>query len=182
MPWLPENLDFGPHAEFEQFSHNIQYYTEEAGSVNSETGEVGESTITWYNVRIIPIDAKPETITITSGNPANITGYYKRVFNDVIEYLNFNDEIKTVSTEPNNGAWDKVNNNISDVMEVTSFEADISRSVIKTYRVEAYSSESQNIVATTEMKINIRDLNWSTGQQALKEIVAYTSQNNIKNL
>jgi hypothetical protein len=176
MPWVPETSELGPYGELQTFSNSIQYYTEEAGDVDPATGQSGASTITYYNVRIFPQETKPETITITSGNPATISGYFKRVFNDIISYRNFTNEIKTITTDENNGAWDKLELVKSDVKEISSFQPDSNRNIIKSYIAEAYSAASPNtVVSSTTYTINIRDRNWTPGQLALKELVSYTT-------
>jgi len=176
MAWVPESSELGQHAEFETFAHSIQYYTEQAGDVDPVTGETGASTIIYYNVRIIPQETKPETITITSGDPATISGYFKRVFNDIISYRNFTNDVKTIETDADNGAWDKLELVKSDIKELTSFQPDPNRSVIRSYTAEAYSATSPNtVVSSNTYTINIRDRNWTPGQLALKDLVSYTA-------
>ena len=116
MAWTPTTAELGPHTELETFSHTITY--DEVDPITSETVS--------YSVRIIATEAVPSTVTISG---ATISGYFKRVFNDIIKYKTFNKEIKTVVTDPDNGAWDKVNN--AEVSETLSFKADTSRSIIK---------------------------------------------------
>jgi hypothetical protein len=178
MPWVPETSELGPYGELQNFSNSIQYYTETEGAVDPATGQSGASTIVYYSVRIIPLESKPDTITITSGNPAIISGYFKRVFNDQIQYRNFTNEIKTITTDENNGAWDKLNLVKSDVKEISSFQPDSNRNIIKSYRAEAYSPQTPNIIiSSTTYTINITDRNWTPGQLALKELVSYTISN-----
>jgi hypothetical protein len=178
MPWVPETSELGPYGELQNFSNSIQYYTEESGAVDPVTGQSGASTIVYYNVRIIPEESKPDTVSITSGDPATISGYFKRVFNDQIQYRNFNNEIKTITTDENNGAWDKLNLVKSDIKEISSFQPDSNRNIIKSYRAEAYSPQTPNIViSSATYTINIRDRNWTPGQLALKELVSYTISN-----
>jgi len=176
MPWVPETSELGPYGELQTFSNSIQYYTEDAGVVDPVTGESGASTIVYYTVRIIPLESKPDTISITVGDPATISGYFKRVFNDQIQYRNFNNEIKTITTDENNGAWDKLKLVKPDIKQITSFQPDSNRNIIKSYRAEAYSPQTPNVVVSSNTyTINIRDRNWTPGQLELKELVAYTT-------
>ena len=106
-----------------------------------------------------------------------ISQNFKRVFNDTIKYQTFEKEIKTVVTDPDNGAWDKVIN--AEVSEAISFKADTTRNIIRNYTAEAYDNDPLSptyldVVATKSYTINIRDLNWTTGQNLLKELVNLT--------
>jgi len=65
------------------------------------------------------------------------------------------------------------------VYEATSFKADTSRNIIRNYRAEAFINDPLDpnyldIVATKNYTINIRDLNWTTGQTLLKQLVTLT--------
>jgi hypothetical protein len=160
MAWSPNATELGPHTELETFSHTITY---------EETDPILLTTVS-YSVRIIPVESLPSTVTISG---ATIAGYFKRVFNDTIKYKTFNKEIKTAVTDPDNGAWDKVNN--AEVYETLSFKADTSRSIIKHYNAEAYDPLFPNtVIASKSYTINIRDLNWTTGQNLLKDLVNLT--------
>ena len=160
MAWSPTATELGPHTELETFSHTITY---------EETDPILLTTVS-YSVRIIPVESLPSTVTISG---ATIAGYFKRVFNDTIKYKTFNKEIKTAVTDPDNGAWDKVNN--AEVYETLSFKADTSRSIIKHYNAEAYDPLFPNtVIASKSYTINIRDLNWTTGQNLLKDLVNLT--------
>jgi len=160
MAWSPTATELGPHTELETFSHTITY---------EEIDPILLTTVS-YSVRIIPVESLPSTVTISG---ATIAGYFKRVFNDTIKYKTFNKEIKTAVTDPDNGAWDKVNN--AEVYETLSFKADTSRSIIKHYNAEAYDPLFPNtVIASKSYTINIRDLNWTTGQNLLKDLVNLT--------
>lgn len=164
MAWNPETTELGPYTELQSFSHTITY---------DEIDPILFTTIS-YSVRIIPTQSLPSTVTISG---ATIAGYFKRVFNDTIQYKTFGKEIKTAVTDPDNGAWDKVTN--SEVYETLSFKADTSRSIIRNYTAEAYDNNPVSptyldVVASKSYTINIRDLNWSTGQNLLKQLVTLT--------
>ena len=175
--WTPTETLLGTHVELETFSHSITYI-EPAGEADPLADPPVEATEeVRYTVRIVALEGNPTTVTFTTGDPGIIAGFFKRVFNDTIQYKTFNKEIKTVVTDPDNGAWDKVIN--SEVYEATSFKADTSRNIIKNYRAEAFDNDplSPNyldIVATKDYTINIKDLNWTTGQTLLKQLVTLT--------
>ena len=121
----------------------------------------------------MPQEANPATVSFTAGDPGIVAGYFKRVFNDTIKYQTFEKEIKTVVTDPDNGAWDKVIN--AEVSEAISFKADTTRNIIKNYTAQAYDPlVPTTVVASKSYTINIRDLNWTTGQNLLKELVNLT--------
>ena len=177
MAWTPTATELGPHTELETFSHSITYIVPgtEADPLADPPTEATEEIR--YNVRIVPQETNPATVSFTAGDPGIIAGYFKRVFNDTIQYKTFDKQIKTVVTDPDNGAWDKVIN--SEVYEATSFKADTSRNIIKNYRAEAFdnnplSPNYLDIVATKDYTINIKDLNWTTGQTLLKQLVTLT--------
>jgi hypothetical protein len=160
MAWTPTTTELGPHTELELFSHTITY---------DEIDPILLTTVS-YSVRIIPVESVPSTVTISG---ATIAGYFKRVFNDTIQYKTFNKDIKTAVTDPDNGAWDKVNN--AEVYETLSFKADTTRSIIKHYTAEAYDPLVPNtVIASKSYTINIKDLNWTTGQTLLKQLVTLT--------
>jgi hypothetical protein len=177
MAWTPTTTELGPHAELETFSHSITYIIEgtDADPLADPPTEGTEEVR--YNVRIVPQEANPATVVFTEGDPATISGYFKRVFNDTIEYKTFNKNIKTVQTDPDNGAWDKVIND--EVYEALSFKADTTRNIIRNYTAEAYDNDPLSptyldVVASKNYTINIRDLNWTTGQNLLKDLVNLT--------
>jgi hypothetical protein len=177
MAWTPTTTELGPHTELETFSHSITYIipASEADPLADPPTEATEEIR--YNVRIIPQEANPATVSFTAGDPGIVAGYFKRVFNDTIQYKTFNKDIKTVVTDPDNGAWDKVIN--AEVSETISFKADTTRNIIKNYTAEAYDNDPLSptyldVVASKSYTINIRDLNWTTGQTLLKELVNLT--------
>jgi hypothetical protein len=173
MAWTPTTAELGPHTELETFSHSITYIIPAVEADPLADPPVEGSEEVRYNVRIVPQEANPATVSFTAGDPGIIAGYFKRVFNDTIKYQTFEKEIKTVVTDPDNGAWDKVNN--AEVSETLSFKADTSRSIIKNYTAQAYDPlVPTTVVASKSYTINIRDLNWTTGQNLLKELVNLT--------
>ena len=177
MAWSPTATELGPHTELETFSHSITYIIPAVDADPLAVPPTEGSLEVRYNVRIVPQEANPTTVSFTAGDPGIIAGYFKRVFNDTIQYKTFNKDIKTAVTDPDNGAWDKVNN--AEVYETLSFKADTTRNIIKNYTAEAYDNNPLSptylqVVASKSYTINIRDLNWTTGQNLLKELVNLT--------
>jgi len=173
MAWTPTTTELGPHTELETFSHSITYIIPGTEADPTATPPTEATSEVRYNVRIVPQEANPATVSFTAADPGIVAGYFKRVFNDTIKYQTFEKEIKTVVTDPDNGAWDKVIN--AEVSETISFKADTTRNIIKNYTAEAYSPSAPNtVVASKSYTINIRDLNWTTGQNLLKELVNLT--------
>jgi hypothetical protein len=155
------------HKEFENFSHTITYI---------EEVEEGMPTKTYF-VRIIPQQVNPDSVVIVSDvEMASISGFFRFTFNDTIQYLAKDRSIKTFDTlsEPPGGAWQKVD--LDDVSEMVSFKADVTRERQFDYFAEAYDSESPGVVVSTNnYTIIVRDLDWTPGQIALKDAVAYAS-------
>lgn len=173
MPWTPTETLLGTVVENENFSYSIQYYTEETGPSTPDpvTGEPvpGATTQTYYQVRVVPQTVKP-TVTITNGDPATISGYFQKVFNDVIQYRNYEGSIVTLTGDALTGAWDKLNTN--DAFEMTSFRPDTSRDMTLTYNASAYNGET--VVASQAFTVRIFDPSWTAGQTNLKNAVAIT--------
>jgi hypothetical protein len=173
MAWNPTTTELGPYTELQSFSHSITYIipATEADPLADPPTEATEEVR--YNVRIVPQETNPATVSLTAGDPGIIAGYFKRVFNDTIKYQTFEKQIKTVVTDPDNGAWDKVIN--AEVSETISFKADTTRNIIRNYTAQAYDPlVPATVVASKSYTINIRDLNWTTGQTLLKELVNLT--------
>ena len=173
MAWTPTATELGPHTELETFSHSITYIVpgSEADPLADPPTEATEEIR--YNVRIVPQETNPATVSFTAGDPGIIAGYFKRVFNDTIQYKTFDKQIKTVVTDPDNGAWDKVID--AEVYETLSFKADTTRNIIRNYTAQAYDPLfPATVVASKSYTINIRDLNWTTGQTLLKQLVTLT--------
>ena len=173
MAWNPTTTELGPYTELQSFSHSITYIIPATEADPTATPPTEATLEIRYNVRILPQETNPATVSFTAGDPGIIAGYFKRVFNDTIQYKTFGKEIKTAVTDPDNGAWDKVTN--SEVYETLSFKADTSRNTIRNYIAQAYDPlVPTTVVASKSYTINIRDLNWSTGQTLLKQLVTLT--------
>lgn len=180
MPWSPATTLLGTHAELESFTHTIQYYDESTtpGVPDPITGEVGAGTTnqTYYNVRVIPQETNPSTISFTSDNPGSIFGYYKGIFNDTLTTRDTFGNFTTVTTLTggDGGVFDKVNRET--LHEVISFKADMTRSRTFNYRAEAFDPLNPVIVvAFQNYTVLAQDQNWTPGLNNLKELVNYAS-------
>lgn len=175
MPWTPENTLLGTHGELQNFTHNIQYYEEGAAGDPMAVPPVPAGQDTYYNVRITPQQVNPNTVSFTQGNPGVITGFYKGIFNDSLTTRDVNGKITTITTlgAPEGSVFEKVSR--EGLSEVISFKADTTRSRTFTYLAEALSG--QTVIASQVYTILAQDLNWSPGQQNLKELVSNASGN-----
>lgn len=173
MPWTPTETLLQTVVENQNFNSSISYYTEETGepTTNPTTGETtpGATTQTYYEVRVVPSISK-STVTITNGNPATIAGYFQKVFNDTIQYRDYNGQIVTLTGDALTGAWDKLN--IGQAFEMTSFRPDTSRDISVTYTASAYNNNV--VIASQVYTIRIYDPSWTAGQTNLKNAVAAT--------
>ena len=176
MPWTPEESNLGTHPELQNFAHSIQYYDEIETGGGAE-GEVGTVERIYYPVNITPqYQGSYPTLVITNGLQASISGFFRGVFNDSLTILNKQGILRTVSTlqPPEGSVWDKIDR--PNLLQVVSFKADTSRSRTLTYLAEAVDINN-NIVASNIYTILAQDLNWTPGQQNLKELVTYASSN-----
>ena len=170
--WSPSSSLLGTVSEFQNFSYSIRYYEETIGAptLNLDgTTTPGLTTRDYYPVVIT--QANPQmTISSTSvaADPATISGYFKYVFNDVITYRDFNENIKILQGTPNIGTWELFN--INDCYQFVEFSPDDSR-----FRQFTFTATAKNldgtIRATTVYTINVSDQNWSSGSDALKNAI-----------
>lgn len=178
--WDPvyEGGIIGIVAEYETFTFDIFYYTTEGGNPLADPPVEGDRT--YYPVKITQQGIVQDTIVITlgvpgelndPGTPSTISGYFKNVFNDTLQYRNFNNTIITVDSF---AAADR-----NDVFQATSFRADNSRNVFSGFLAEAYDGSPSNIIDSTTYQVNIQDRNWTPGMLALKDLVAYTENRRI---
>ncbi len=176
MAWVPSTTLLGTYAELASFTHNIEYYVEGAAGDPLAIPPVPAGDNTYYNVRIIPQQTNPNTVTFTAGNPGIISGYYRGIFNDSLTTRAPDGNLTTITTlgEPQGSVFTKVNR--SSVYEVISFKADTTRSRTFTYLAEAYDPLFPNtVIASQTYTILAQDTNWTPGQLALKELVSYAS-------
>jgi hypothetical protein len=176
MPWLPEESNLGIHPELQNFGHSIQYYEEIQTGGGGESGG-GAVEIVYYNVNITPqYQGSYPTILITNGLGASISGFFRGVFNDSLTILNKQGDLKTVSTlqPPQGSVWDKIDR--PNLLQVISFKADTTRSRTLSYLAEAVD-QNGNVLTSKTYTILAQDLNWSPGQQNLKDLVSYASSN-----
>lgn len=176
MPWTPEDSSLGTYSELQNFSHPIQYYTETQTGVEGDAG--GSTTeIVYYAVNITPqYQGSYPTVNITNGLQARIFGFFRGVFNDSLTILNKQGELITSSTlqPPEGSVWDKVNK--PNLLQVISFKADTTRSRTLTFLAQAVDNNG-SVLASKTYSMLAQDLNWSTGQQNLKDLVSYASSN-----
>ena len=169
MPWTPSDTLLGTVKEFENFSYDIQYYTEEAGATDPVTGLAGPSTITYYDVNIVP-EAIKATIETTDGDPATIVGYYKFIFFDTIDYRDYNGNIVVLTGDETQGAWEKLD--INSAFEMTDFDPDRTRD--RTFTFTANAMDGDTVLDSQEYTIRVYDPDWTNGKNALKAAVAAT--------
>jgi hypothetical protein len=174
MAWLPEDTLLGTHAELESFSHSIQYYIEGAAGDPEADPPVEGGEDVYYNVRIIPQQNNPDTVTFTTGDPGIISGYYKGIFNDSLTTRAPDGTLTTITTlsPPEGSVFSKVSRN--NVYEVISFKADTTRSRTLTYLAEALDEDNE-VISSQVYTILAQDRNWTPGLIALKELVSYAS-------
>jgi hypothetical protein len=172
--WLPEETLLGTYAELENFSHNIQYYTEGAVGDPEADPPVEDGEDVYYTVRITPQQNNPDTVSFTNGDPGVIFGYYKGIFNDSLTTRSPEGKLTTITTlgEPEGSVFTKVNRET--VYQVISFKADTTRSRTLTYLAEALD-ENDEVINAQVYTILAQDTNWTPGQLALKELVSYAS-------
>lgn len=160
--WSPDISSLGTHGEYEAFSHAVEYYIED------------NITRTYYDVRIIPQQTNPPTVTTTAGNPATISGLFRGVYNDTLTVMNKDRSYTTVVGDGDGGVFDKLDRNVAH--EVISFRPDGSRSRTFSYVAEAYNPLNPTVVIDSRIyTIHVQDLNWTPGLIALKELISYVS-------
>jgi hypothetical protein len=176
MPWTPEESNLGTHPELQNFGHSIQYY-EEIETGGGTEGGTGTVERIYYPVNITPqYQGSYPTLIITNGLQASISGFFRGVFNDSLTILNKQGILRTFSTlqPPEGSVWDKIDR--PNLLQVISFKADTSRSRTLTYLAKAID-EDGNVLTSNIYTILAQDLNWSPGQQNLRELVTYASSN-----
>lgn len=173
MPWTPETTLLGTVREFESFSHSIRYYEEEVGApgVDPTTGAptAGEVTQVYYPVVITQVAPQTTVITTqTASDPATIIGFYKYIFYDTIIYRDFKENIKTLQGSADKGTWEMLDMN--DCYQMVEFIPDSTR-----FRTFSFTCEAKNTNGTTRATatytINVSDQNWTSGSNALKNVV-----------
>lgn len=160
--WDPSNTLLGTHTESETFSHTIEYSIEDEITMLTET----------YKVRITPQETNPNTISFVAADPGVVSGHYGAVFNDQLTVRGYNNDFTTLNTIQNGAVFDVVDKDA--LYQVISYKADTSRSRTFHYTAEALD-EFDNVIATENYTIICQDLNWTTGKNALKDLVAYAS-------
>lgn len=179
--WLPSESLLGTYAELDIFSNTIRFYVPGATADPAAVPPVESGVDVYYKVRITAVDFIQSTVSYTYPiplDPATISGYYSRCFNDTLTTRAINGTFTTITSDNGFGVFDSVNRNT--LYEVISFKADVERSKIITYLAEAIdtvlSSPTYNqVVASKVYTIKVEDKNWTPGMLNLKELVSYAS-------
>lgn len=173
MPWSPDITLLNTVREFQNFSHAIQYYDEiiTPGGVDPATGLAGEDIITriYYPVKITQNNQKP-TITTTDGDTATISGFFRYIFWDTIQYRNFNDQLITLTGTETKGAWEQFYEQINDVYQLSYFDPDGSRD--RTFSFTATAYNGLIVKSTQTYTIRVYDPSWTSGRNNLVSAVA----------
>ena len=173
MPWTPSTTLLGTVREFQQFSHSIRYYEEEVGAagVDPTTGAATPGEVTQIYYPVVITQVAPQTTVITTqtpADPASINGFYKYIFYDTIIYRDFNDKIKTLQGTGDKGTWEQLDMN--DCYQMVEFIPDSTR-----FRTFSFTAEAKNANGTTRatqtFTIDVSDQNWTSGSNALKNVV-----------
>lgn len=148
--WTPVETLLGTVREFENFSYSISY--QEIDDI------LGPTT---YPVTIIPSSVQ-ETVVITDGVVATISGYFKYIFFDTVIYLDFDKNIITKSGTETQGTWEQID--MTNVYQMIEFIPDIVR--FRTFEFTAIANGNEKVYA-----IDVSDQNWTPGMNALKNAV-----------
>lgn len=169
--WSSDAL-LGTVSEFQNFTYTVRYYEETIGApvlnLNGTTSP-GETIRSYYPV-IISQENPQSTITTssTASDPCTISGYFKFVFSDVITYIDFDNNIKTLQGTSNVGTWEMLDMN--DCYQFVEFSPDTTRFRQFTYTAVAKNTDGTTR-ATSTFLINVSDQNWSSGSTALKNAI-----------
>lgn len=173
MPWSPDTTLLGTVTEFQNFSYSIQYYEETItpGGVDPVTGLPGEDLVTriYYPIMVTQTNQKP-TVGVTGGDPAIISGFFRYVFWDTIQYRNFNDQLITLTGTETKGAWEQFYEQINDVYQLSYFDPDGSRDRSFSFTASAY--DGLNVISTQTYTIRVYDPSWTSGRNNLVSAVA----------
>jgi len=177
MPWVPASTDLGSTTEMGTFNYSIQYYDDQAGTVDPTTGLTGPDTYTYRAVTITPQQVDPSTVNITNGLSASISGYFGPCFNDTLTTRDHQGNITTINTlTSGESVFNAVNKNT--LHEVIAYVPDPTRTRTFTFTATAYDPSNPNVIISTQIYVaQCKDLNWDTGRIALKELVSYASSN-----
>lgn len=170
MPWSTD-YSLGTVTEGQSFSYNIQYYEETIipGVVDPATGVAGEDTVnrTYYPVNLSQVEPRT-TVTTSNGDPATVSGSYINVYNDIIQYRDFNDSVITLVGNSSQGTWDKFD--INDCYQFVSFKADTTRD--RTFNISAIAKNGSVTISTATFSIRVYDRSWTPGLNRLRSVIA----------
>lgn len=170
MPWSPD-YSLGTVTEGQSFSYNIQYYEETIipGAIDPTTGVAGEDTVnrTYYPVTLTQAEPRT-TISTSNGDPATVSGNYVNVYNDTIQYRDFNDSVITLVGNSSQGTWDKFD--INSCYQFVSFQADTTRD--RTFNISAVAKNGTATISTATFSIRVYDRSWTPGLNKLRNVIA----------
>ena len=195
MAWTPTTPLLGTVVEFENFSFPLDYTEEAVDPVTGLTEEVhypvritttspkdtvtlADSQVTWTAP---PLGIGLYSYVIVSG--ASISGFFKYVYSDIVEYMNFDKDIIRLEGTETVGTWEQFD--VNDCYQMLSFKADTTRYRQFTYKAEAYTksrisgNDVINVVSTLNFNIDVSDRNWTPGMTALRNAVATTKARGV---
>jgi hypothetical protein len=152
--FYPEDPILGTVLEYQNFSFSI-YYEEEDLLIPGNT--------TRYPVVITPNQTNPTTVVRTNGDPGSISGYFYDSFDNSITYRTPQDTFVTVDK------FEQISR--SELSEMTSYDADTTRTINYTYTVSAMNGST--VVAINNYTITVQN-DWTSGKNSLQTYVGYT--------
>lgn len=195
MAWTPTTPLLGTVVEFENFSFPLDYTTVGVDPLT------GLETEVHYPVRITTTSPKDTVVLANSqvtwtappggtglysyvlGTGASVSGFFKYVYNDTVEYMNFDKDIITLAGTETTGTWELFD--VNDCYQMLSFKADTTRYRQFSYTAEAYTksrvggNDVINVVSTLNCTIDVSDRNWTPGMTALRNAVATTKARGV---
>lgn len=126
-------------------------------SITYEEDDGLGGTVT-YDVTLTPQEVNPNTITITNGDPASISGYYFDSFTNELQYL------KGDGTYSTTDKFEKIDE--SALSEMVYYKADRTFEKIFTYVATAEGGQKSYTITVQN--------DWTPGKNSLAEYVAKT--------
>lgn len=157
--WTPEDSVLATVREFDNFSTNITYYSEEetpAGTVRID-----------YLVEITE-NSPQNTVSVVDGVSASISGYYRYIFYDTIIYLDFADTVKTITGSATKGTWELFD--VNDCYQMIEFIPDDTRYRRFEFVANAKGTNGETI-ATKTYYVDVNDQSWTPGLNALLNVI-----------
>lgn len=195
MAWTPTTTILGTVVEFENFSFPFDYTTTGIDPLT------GLETEVHYPIRVTTTSPKSTVVladsqvtwtappggigsyTYVLGTSASVSGYFKYVYNDSIEYMNFDKDIISLVGTETTGTWEMFD--VEDCYQLLSFKADTTRFRQFSYKAEAYTksriggNDVITVVSTLNCTIDVSDRNWTPGMTALRNAVQTTKSRGV---